>query len=213
MSTDLLRNRTMRLTRIKAAAALGLLSGLLSWLSTEYAPDVLTLSGLGLTKDGVTLLPGLIFGVILAGSVALYDGARPAPLALSLLFVCVGWAAAYHGAVAAHSAVDPLLPESLEKASREALTFFLALAAGNVIGGLPTIAAFGIAAGRRLPAMAWIMPLVAGLLTVGYVTYGIGLDIQGRTMLVLFLLWQTAYLVTLHAAAVRADELASRARA
>lgn len=200
----------MRLTRIKAAAALGLLSGLLSWLSTEYAPGVLTLSGLGLTQDGITLLPGLIFGAVLAGSVAVYDGARPGALLLSVLFVFGGWAAAYHGAVAAHSAIDPLLPASLEKSSREYLTFFLALAAGNLIGGLPTVAAFGIAAGRRLPATAWIVSLFAGLLTVAYVTYGIGLDSQGRTMLVLFLLWQTAYLVTLHAAAVRADELAAR---
>lgn len=200
----------MRFTRLKAAIPLGLLSGLLSWLVTEYPPVTQALSGFGLPRDGIILLPGIVFGVILAGSVAAYDGARPLRLALSVLFVCVGWSAAFHGTVAAYPAIEPLLPANLDKPSRETLTYFLSLAAGNAIGGLPTVAAFRLAAERRLPPSAWIVPLVAGLLTVAYVSYGIGLERESRAMLVLFLLWQTAYLVTLHAAAVREDEVAAR---
>lgn len=203
----------MKLARMPTAAVLGVASGTLSYLTVQFYPKFLTVKSLtGWGEDGISLFPGVIFGVALALSVALHERGRPpAKLIVAVLLVFVGWAFAYHASLFAYSPIEGLLPSGMERVNREALTLALALNVGNLIGGVFTILAVATAAGRRIPGSGWALALVTGGLVVLFDVYGVGAGRESQILLVLFVLWQSGMLTTLHGTLMRLEEEEARA--
>lgn len=203
----------MKISRMPTAAVLGVTSGALSFLTIKYYPDVFTLASIvpGAEK-GMSLVPGVIFGVAVALSMVVTGAAGRLPaLAGTVLIVLAAWGAAYHASVLVVPTVEKLVPAALEKGSRDLLTMTLAMNVGNLIGGIATMVAAGLAAGRRVPGSTVILALIAGSLSVFAALYGARDSKDGENLAILFILWQTAMLSVVHASFMRLDDEAARA--
>jgi hypothetical protein len=203
----------MKISRMPTAAVLGVTSGALSFLTIKYYPDVFTLASLipGAEK-GMSLVPGVIFGVAVALSMVVTGAAGRLPaLVGAVLIVLAAWGAAYHASVLALPYVETLVPTAMDKAGQELLSLSLAMNVGNLIGGIATMVAAGLAAGRRVPGSTVVLALIAGSLSVFAALYGARDSKDGENLAILFILWQTAMLSVVHASFMRLDDEAARA--
>jgi hypothetical protein len=166
---------------VLAFAALGAVSGVLSWLAGKYVHlDVLRPpAGRSLTPP---IQPGIVFGLLVAGCCRWFAPVHPLRLAGAVLVTTIAWIAAWTATLAAGAQL-PLAPNPFG----EPLDFGI----GGLTGGLGTCFAVALAAPAFRRPSRWLLTLVAavafGALTPLYSAIG-----GENGTLAMFVLWQAA---------------------
>jgi hypothetical protein len=181
-----------------AALILGLLSGIGSWLTVGYRPDLFAFAAIIPGGAKVTWLPGALFGLAVAIGLR---ATAPVPLArlmLALGIVHVGWGVGYHAAMTAGAPIEALVagPNAIPDGFAQRLSFALAMTIGSLIGGALTLLACTLAADVRLSRAHWLSGLALGVMVVFMVALGVGFAEENRFWLSLFALWQITMLVS-----------------
>jgi len=171
---------TSRWRVVLAFAALGAVSGVLSWLAGKYLQlDVLRPSGRSLAPP---IQPGIVFGLLVAGCCRWFVPVRPLRLAGAVLVTMMAWIAAFTATLAAGAQIHlPAEPFG------EPFDF----AIGGLTGGLGTCFAVALAVPAFRRPSRWLLTLVAavgfGALTPLYSAIG-----GENGTLAMFVLWQAA---------------------
>jgi hypothetical protein len=171
---------TSRWRVVLAFAALGAVSGVLSWLAGKYLQlDVLRPTGRSLAPP---IQPGIVFGLLVAGCCHWFAHAHPLRLAGAVLVTTMAWIAAWTATLAAGAQLH-LAPEPFG----EPASFGI----GGLAGGLGTCLAVALAAPAFRRPSRWLPTLVAavvfGALTPLYSAIG-----GENGTLAMFVLWQAA---------------------
>lgn len=207
---------------ILAFAALGVLTGVLSWLAGKYAnPEVLRFSfwPFGQATGAAPILPGVVFG-LLVGSCCRAFGSRDwLKLAVALLMTTAAWIAAWDLTAKADSRlgnfheladlfatqsnpeqgpdIAPRVDMAAVRGSMEKLPFrnTISFGIGGLVGGFGTCLAVALANARFRRPGAWLLTLlVATILGALEPLY----DLMGEAgLLALFVLWQSAVIASI----------------
>jgi hypothetical protein len=184
-------------------AVLGMVSGALSYLAGKYAsPDVLRFSlffGWGYGGGGpAPILPGIIFGLLVAACSHRFGAKHPALLVVAVLLTTAAWILAWDVTVQVDGYLEHLrdtsaagLPTS--SAFRGTVSFTV----GGLVGGLGTCP---IANARFRRLEGWLLTLVVatffGAIEQVY-------DLLGEVgLLALFVAWQAAVIASIARALV-----------
>jgi hypothetical protein len=176
---------TSRLQTNAIVAALGAATGFLTFLQLTHYPDFLRVS---LVAAGLSIVPGLLFGVLLAG--LSYRAEAPSVLAVATIVIITtfAWMAA--------TDVGTVVGANLERSLGSPINLVVAAIAGGFVGGLLT--SLGVAgANARFRRLRAILITVVVATVLGPLL-ALGGD-QMETMLwVLFMAWQAAVALTIH---------------
>jgi hypothetical protein len=213
-SVDVSPSRT-----IAVFAALGVLTGVLSYLAATYAnPESLRFSFLpfGQERAAAPLLPGVIFGVLVAAACRHYGSKHTPMLALVVLLTTVAWILAYDITIKADSAIGDLrktsdtiaavsqsgagAAERLRRLWHDLVPQIplggpISFGLGGFVGGFGTALAVATANARFRGARGWLFTLaVATFFGAIEKVY----DLMGDFgLLVLFAVWQAAVIATI----------------
>jgi hypothetical protein len=167
-----------------AFAGLAALSAFLCYLSVLFAPDLVSFSFA--RKSGVSILPGIIFGTLVAFCNHVFGGRGILRSALVVGLTTLGWVAAVDATVLT---VDAL------SGSSQATQYLIGGLIGGGVGGALTL--LGVAMTNRsyrrfeACAVSWAAATLAGA------TLGL-LDLKEESdFLILFAVWQIAVIVAL----------------
>jgi hypothetical protein len=183
-------------------AVLGMASGALSYLAGQYAsPDVLRFSlffGWGFSDGGpAPILPGIIFGLLVAACSYRFGGKHPALLVVAVLLTTAAWILAWDVTVQVDGYLEHL-PTALlaSNAFRGTISF----AVGGLVGGLGTCLAVAIANPRFRRLEHWLLTLtVATFFGAIEQVYDLLGDVG---LLALFVAWQAAVIASIARALV-----------
>src|SRR5262249_50519643 len=181
-------------------AALAAVSAFLCYLSITLARETLAFSFV--SSDKVTIIPGLIFGTVVAACSRWFETRSVLQLALIIALTTVGWIAAVDAAM---MTIDPV--SDYQKAIFGPLPFlenddgdsriapYMGGLAGGAVGGAFTILGLSIGGQsiRRLGAWAWAW----GNATLAGAAVGLLAFRYDRSYLVLFLVWQIAVIIAI----------------
>jgi hypothetical protein len=175
---------TSRLQTNVIVAALGAVTGFLTFLQLTYYPDFLRLS---LVVAGLSIIPGVLFGILLAG--LSYRAGAPSVLGVATIVVIT--TLAWMGA----TDVGTLVGWNLERSLGSPLNLVVAGVAGGFVGGLLT--ALGVAAANvRFRRLRPILITVVVATVLGPLL-ALGGDQMETLLWVLFMAWQATVALTI----------------
>jgi hypothetical protein len=187
-------------------AVLGMASGALSYLAGQYAsPDVLRLSlffGWGYGDGGPPpILPGIIFGLLVAACSYRFGGKHPALLVVAVLLTTAAWILAWDVTVQVDGYLQHLPTASAAGLlASNAFRGTISFAVGGFVGGLGTCLAFAIANARFRRLEHWLLTLtVATFFGAIEQVYDLLGDVG---LLALFVAWQAAVIASIARALV-----------
>jgi hypothetical protein len=187
-------------------AALGMVSGALSYLAGKYAsPDVLRFSlffGWGYGGGGpAPILPGVIFGLLVAACCHRFGGKHPALLIVAVLLTTAAWILAWDATVEVDGYLEHLgEPSAMGVLTSSAFRGTASFAVGGLVGGLGTCLAVATANARFRRLEHWLLTLaVATFFGAIEQVY----DLLGEAgLLALFVAWQAAVIASIARALV-----------
>ena len=194
-------------------AGLGIASGLLSYLTFQFAPVLKFTFLFPATSEGrTTVLPGLIFGCTLAACNYLSGARDRLHIVLVVLLVAAGWVvaydtAAYTGGTLSEYRVDrPDVPdaptadtnqtpgEAFQRGSKDfPFAYAIAGLVGGAVGGLAVIVALTMT-NIRFRRPDWCFLTWAAATLLGSIL-GLGNVLGQAALVILFVAWQTALLL------------------
>jgi hypothetical protein len=182
---------TSRWRIVLAFAALGAVSGVLSWLASQYVQVETLRMPFSSRLVAGPLHPGIVFGIFVAGGCWWFGRAKPHKLLALKLFGVVAittaaWIAAWIAVLAAGARLD-FVPQALG----EPVCFAL----GGLTGALGTCLAVALAAPAFRRPSRWLLTLVAATLAGGFTPLYSWLHAFGT--LALFVLWQAAVMAAI----------------
>jgi hypothetical protein len=187
-------------------AVLGMASGALSYLAGQYAsPDVLRLSlffGWGYGDGGpAPILPGIIFGLLVAACSYRFGGKHPALLVVAVLLTTAAWILAWDVTVQVDGYLQHLPTASAAGLlASNAFRGTISFAVGGFVGGLGTCLAVVIANARFRRLEHWLLTLtVATFFGAIEQVYDLLGDVG---LLALFVAWQAAVIASIARALV-----------
>lgn len=159
---------------------LAAVSALLCYLTVQLAPNFLRV-GFGFSGEKATILPGIIFGTLVASCNYFFGARGPLQLVLVIALTTVGWIAAVEATIVTAKALS-----SYEN-------YVGGLVGGAVGGGLTIL---GVAITNRDFRRFGAWSLSWGTATVAGATLGV-LPKDDYGFLILFAVWQIAVIVSI----------------
>lgn len=200
-------------------ASLGLLSGVLCYFAVGYVdlePLHFSLFPFGQRQTAAPILPGIIFGVLVAAACRHYGSRRLPLLVLAIAFTTAAWILAFDVTIKADSMIGDLrkTSDTIAAASQSggayaeapgerwrnlvpqlALGGTISFGLGGLVGGFGTALAVAAANARFRDARSWLLTLaVATFFGAIERVYDLMGDIG---LLVLFAAWQAAVIATI----------------
>jgi hypothetical protein len=147
-------------------AALGVLTGTLSYLTYQYSlnQNFFRLSFLGLVGAEAPILPGVIFGVLVGGSIYRFGLKDRFLLLLTVLLVTVTRTLAHDIAVSAHSSITQSGTSEVRP-----LADTISFGIGGLVGGFGTCLAVAIGSPRFRRFDWWLFTLFVAVLSASTV--------------------------------------------
>jgi hypothetical protein len=201
-------------------AALGAISGVLSYLlgtSLDFKFLHFSFIPFGPYESAAPIVPGVVFGVLIAACCWWFGSKSPVLLVLAVLVTTAAWILAYDSTVKADAQfgqqhrewelfrslqidqrqgeATPVTPPAASRALDPALGQSLSFAIGGLIGGLGTCLAVALALPRFRRPAAWIVPVLLATI-VGAVEPMLDI-IRDGGLLALFVLWQAAVMAAI----------------
>jgi hypothetical protein len=218
VAAEQLAQRSNRRT-ILSFALCGLATGAISYLAIRFSGQFLRFSFVsGIGPGGATVIPGIVFGVLVAGCLYRFGIRDRFLIALAVLVTVAAWIAAYDSTAVTHAYLDHFQREKVGAApgsppsdaagggnldpfagnQRERLPIrgALSFAVGGFVGGLGTTLAVAIASPRFRRFEFWVATVFVAIL------FAVLPELYSRltgelTLLALFATWQAAVMASI----------------